>query len=232
MQNTQTQIERLADGELSPRDQAQLLTALDSTPDGWRRCALALLEARALGQSFKLLLNETAQQAPATVETHPDRERQAERRRPRWKPIFESLAIAAGLLLAYALGLSGDPRSDTSPQANQVVDQFPPTLEPTAAEGLLAQQDPEEETVTFWVHDSRGKKQSLRVPLVDAELLNERYGLEFRSAVPDELREDLRRRGYQLTTKQRYAPLFLEGGRPFVVPVEDTQITPQRVELL
>ena len=41
------QLDRLADGELPAEDYRALLAALDVEPNGWRRCALALLEAQA-----------------------------------------------------------------------------------------------------------------------------------------------------------------------------------------
>ena len=39
--------DRLVDGSLSEREYRAMLAALDEQPDGWRRCALAFLEAQA-----------------------------------------------------------------------------------------------------------------------------------------------------------------------------------------
>ncbi len=47
------QIELLADEALSQAEEAELLQKLDSVPGGWRRCALALLEVRALRRALK-----------------------------------------------------------------------------------------------------------------------------------------------------------------------------------
>ena len=41
-------IDKLIDGELSRDEERGLLSSLEGQPDGWRRCALAFLEARAL----------------------------------------------------------------------------------------------------------------------------------------------------------------------------------------
>ena len=38
--------DRLVDGELSAAERQQLLASLDDRPGGWRRCALAFLEAQ------------------------------------------------------------------------------------------------------------------------------------------------------------------------------------------
>ena len=48
--------DRLVDGELSASERQQLLAALDTTDDGWRRCALAFLEAQTWGQQIKHLV--------------------------------------------------------------------------------------------------------------------------------------------------------------------------------
>ena len=44
--------DRLVDGELSDAERRQLLASLDDEPDGWRRCALAFLEAQQWQQSL------------------------------------------------------------------------------------------------------------------------------------------------------------------------------------
>ena len=44
--------DRLVDGELSAEEYRTLLAALDDEPGGWRRCALAFLEAQSLGREL------------------------------------------------------------------------------------------------------------------------------------------------------------------------------------
>ena len=45
-------IDALVDGELSARDRRALLEQLETTPGGWRKCALAFLEAQSWRQGF------------------------------------------------------------------------------------------------------------------------------------------------------------------------------------
>src|SRR5271165_2973202 len=42
----QREVDRLVDGELGEADRRALLVQLEHEPDGWRRCALAFLEAQ------------------------------------------------------------------------------------------------------------------------------------------------------------------------------------------
>lgn len=53
-------LDRLIDGELSPEARRDLLLRLEHETGGWRRCALAFLEAQSWGQDFRSLLNAPA----------------------------------------------------------------------------------------------------------------------------------------------------------------------------
>src|SRR5262245_29020469 len=46
-------LDRLVDGELDVAGRRELLNALDEHPGGWRRCALAFLEAQALRSDLR-----------------------------------------------------------------------------------------------------------------------------------------------------------------------------------
>src|SRR5688572_21196483 len=47
--NDDRRMGRLVDGELSPEEYRALVASFDDEPGAWRRCALAFLEAQALG---------------------------------------------------------------------------------------------------------------------------------------------------------------------------------------
>jgi hypothetical protein len=68
--------------------------------------------------------------------------------------------------------------------------------------------------------------QPVRVPLVDANTLDKELGVKFKTGVPDDVRNQLNSDGYAVQTKRQYAPLWLENGRPMILPVEDTKIVP------
>lgn len=46
-------LDRLVDGELGAEEERRLLEALDASPQGWKRCALGFLEARAWRSALK-----------------------------------------------------------------------------------------------------------------------------------------------------------------------------------
>src|SRR5438876_11522290 len=45
-------LDRLVDGELPERERRELLLRIEKEPDGWRRCALAFLEAQIWRQAL------------------------------------------------------------------------------------------------------------------------------------------------------------------------------------
>jgi hypothetical protein len=208
-----------------------LLTSLDVRPDGWRRCALKFLEAQCWTDELKQLVhapptgeNSLTIPRPAPVKVLETEYSTSTRRGVSWA------AIAAGLLIAFTLGIvarNGGPSIDTpvvvdnqavNPEAS--IAQVVPPTGPDAAKV--------DDALTLFVRDETGQTRPLRVPLVDARTLDRELGLQFRTGLPEELRTRLKNGGFDVQSKRSYAPLWLEDGRPMFVPVEDTKIVPVR----
>jgi hypothetical protein len=62
---TDEQLDRLVDGETSDEEYRRLLESLDDEPAGWRRCALAFLEAQSLYRDLIGLAHSREGEAPA-----------------------------------------------------------------------------------------------------------------------------------------------------------------------
>jgi hypothetical protein len=220
--NDDVVFDRLVDGELSPSERRQVLESLDKRPEGWRRCALAFLEAQSwreeLGQVARGTRTETKELKSPVSSVRPGSG-------PSWAVGAKWLALAAGLLVAFELGsmhregsvqLAGGPTGTNSQLANvesQNVNPSPKSSKPS-------------DQLTFYVRDKSGRKQAVQVPLVDAEELDNQLGTQFQSGVPDAVRNQLKQQGYMVQSKRKYAPLWMENDRPMVIPVEDTQIVP------
>ncbi len=221
--NDDVAFDRLVDGELSAAERRALLETLDTTPDGWRRCAIAFLEAQTWGGDFRELVRKPDGSQPAS--NTPAMRQVAKRRRPMRKAMGWA-AMAASLLVAFSLGVAEHDNifpvasaPTDSPQA-QVADADAPPA-PAVVENP---NDPE--ALTLWVRDEAGQPRSLRVPLLDAGALDRELGVQFRSGLPSNLRQRLRDDVYHVQSKRRYAPLWLENGQRMVLPVEDTKIVP------
>ena len=62
-EHPQRQVDLLVDGEMDEADRRALLLQLEHEPDGWRRCAMAFLEA----QCWKAELGKMAAAAPGPL---------------------------------------------------------------------------------------------------------------------------------------------------------------------
>jgi hypothetical protein len=205
--NDETMFDRLVDGELSEAERRRLLASLDERPDDWRKCALAFLEAQSWKGDLGQLVRESAPAPHGDLSATP-----APLSRELLRHALPWLAIAASVIVAFTLGLM-------QRDVEHPIAAVPPEI-PSAQ----ATSDPD--ALTLWVRDDRGQAQPLRVPLVDAGTIDRELGVTFQSAIPAGTRERLQQRGYDLQSKRRYAPLWLENGRPMIVPVEDTKIVP------
>jgi len=218
--NDDALFDRLVDGELSSAERKALLESLDSRPQGWRRCALAFLEAQAWRNELKKVTQEQPGAASAAIDTTmvgPQTKKLSPRTAAQW------LAVAAALFVAFRVGtwhrepgarIAGGP----TPTSEQLVSVPPP---PEAMNGAKPG-----DALNLWVRDDAGQLRRVRVPLVDAQSLDRELGTVFQTGVPDDVRDRLNDNGYAVHSKRQYAPLWLENGRPMVVPVEDTRIVP------
>src|SRR5574340_373427 len=85
-------LDQLVDDELGETERRDLLVKLDAEPDGWRRCALAFLEAQAWRRTIaSMVRREPAPQGAAS---------KAVQRSAGLRPGWTLLAMAASFLMA------------------------------------------------------------------------------------------------------------------------------------
>jgi anti-sigma factor RsiW len=101
-----TEIDRLVDGELDPAAYRDLLRRLDASPDGWRCCALAFLEAQQWARAARTWTRELAPE-PAPDSFSPPRQPERVPRGVVRKPILRQRMRAAALLgIAFLAGFA------------------------------------------------------------------------------------------------------------------------------
>lgn len=216
-------IDRLVDGELSTEERRDLLVALDDQSDGWRRCALAFVEAQSWGASMKRIASgasepiEQPSAAQAAVPVNVESSRSRSRRHDgAW------LAIAASLLAAFGLGYQFN-----SPSGREPARQIAQTGEPQSPMAPRLQ-EPNGDAVTLVVNDRQGRPQRFEVPLVEGSRLGAGFADAPQWSSP-ELHRQLKQQGLGLQARRRYAPMYFEqqnGLVPMVVPVDDAMVTP------
>jgi hypothetical protein len=222
--NDDVLFDRLVDGELSTDERGRLLASLDDRADGWRRCALAFLEAQSWGGALKAYAATPdaplAQPSPPPVSIVP-----LERQSPR-NSAAAWLVIAASLLVAFGLGWqanqpAGDPGVD-------LVVADPPRPEQVVEPAPLPRGGVGDDAITLVVNSPDGRPQRVQIPLIEGRRLGEQFAESPRWADP-EVQRELAERGLDLQARRRYAPLFFEQQDrivPMIVPVDDAVITP------
>lgn len=224
-QQLDRKLDRLIDGELSSSEYRELLATLDEQPQGWRRCALAFLEAQALGGELAVLRGEclepVKQEAVVTVQ-------HAEPAvRPVWQNLwFLTLAMAASFLIALPLGpllFSGKSSPDTPVAKQSPLD---PAIPPSP---VFAQQDPAPTSRQplgniRLVDNSNGS--NVEVPYYHADNAGDLLGSDTEVTLSPELLRALELAGNNVQREQSMMPLNLEDGGQVLVPIDRYRISP------
>ena len=221
-------LDRLVDGELSPEEYKALLEALDDEPGGWRRCALAFLEAQAMSGELAAIRRGTQSSVTLAVPRSTPAEHQAS---PplRWTVLP---AMAASFLVAFILGVMAPSLWSSGNRGAVSVPEFAGGVGNETAPGY-ANTQPRAVGNARLVVSGPGdmQKEGAELPIFDlpgdaSGSLAQSWLTPGEPALPIELIQELQRRGHQVQRQQQYVPVNLEDGRQGVIPVETYQITP------
>ena len=225
------QFDLLVDGELSEADRRALLLQLEHEPDGWRRCALAFLEA----QCWKAELGQITR-APELVrgEPYPQAESVAPQggpsgRRQSWRQFLATtLAIAASFLLTLVVVRDWSGSSSHSPDTTVIKtakDEFPLASRDASPAPVAAQAPDDWETVTLAAaNSSDGRPQTFRVPALRRDTLDENMLENVPDAISPELQQAFERSGHRVVQQREIVPFQMKDGRRLVVPVDHVEI--------
>ena len=250
----QVQLDRLVDNELNEAERRQLLAECDERTDGWRQCALALLESQAwrteLGAIVRPAVSAAPEPALATVA------QQAARPRRRWvRPASRQVngdwatpwgmqwrnspwVLAAMVLIAFAIGWLARPASETSPdldvdanfagapRANDDPSRTSIAL-PDAIADATSAEPALPETVTLMMNcGADGETRQIELPVLASTVENLEALERSQPVVSAEVQAALLRIGHRVHEHRELMPLTLEDGRQMVVPVDKLEFVP------
>jgi hypothetical protein len=216
--------DRLVDGDLSESERRSLLLHLEDEPGGWRRCALAFLEAQGWKQAFGAIADAALRRAPAAQPVVTQRS---------WhRGLATALAVAASFLVAFVLGMhirggagwgrlvpagpggggqlverqAAENEGKGAPGAGQAETPGPPLPRATPLDQwqmvtLKAPLGPE------------GKMATIRLPAVQRNALDEQWLNGVPMAVSDEMLRALRQRGLDVQQHREVLPMEMQDGR-------------------
>jgi len=225
----QTLLDLLVDGELDEGQRRELLAWCEREPDGWRRCALAFLEA----QSWSKVLGDlTTHEAvpPAFATKSIDVVRPARRTLGNLRKWGTMLAMAASVVFAFTLGVwvrdagkAGQMAPAGQPPLNVVGNGQ--NTNPAGSGSGLPEQGLNSDARLAVGGQSRAAD-AIQVPVAAGDELDGGWVLTQPSAMPDDVRRALERLGHRVQQQRRLVPYRLGDGRRVVVPVDQVEVRP------
>ncbi|NQT38293.1 MAG: hypothetical protein HQ581_12425 [Planctomycetes bacterium] len=224
-QDDQHVLDLLVDDELDAERRRELLGRLDRDPDGWRRCALAFLEAQSWRRTIPTLSGGEIGRTAATQPETP--------RRPLGLNRRTVLAMAASFLVALALGVTireiwhrETPMGGSSTQtaSEQTEPDRPTENGPSVPESPEVPQD-QWRWVEVSVPTSPGSPQGpIRLPAVASDRLDDAWLYAQPAPVPPDVLQAFRRTGHEVRQSRQLLPFRMKDGQQLVVPVDQVEV--------
>jgi hypothetical protein len=235
-QAEEDRFDRLVDGELSESERRALLTSLDARPEGWRRCALAFLEAQTWRESLGEMtppVREPSVLPAASPVVLP--------RSPRGKKTLGALgtvlAMSACFLVALGLGawalrgthggktgistMNSLANNEVPPIAvqSQTTDPFPGTVSPVNPSPPNSWK-----LVQVKAPGLTGNNEPLQLPAVERDRLDDEFFNAVPNPLPDDILQALKRTGNDVRMRRELVPMLLPDGRRLIVPVDQVEV--------
>ena len=216
----------LVDGELGEQRRSELLARLEGVPGGWRRCALAFIEA----QSWSRDLRAIRQESPVTSQSP----QVAPQRGWKQSRLGAVLAMAASFFIALGLGAYFRgfwSRVQTTANLAQTAVTLPLTphggssFPPGSVDSAGPVSPGIWQTVALPVADGPGgNTESVPLPARVADHLDPQWLDSFPLAMPRDVVSALQESGHEVRQQRQLVPLPLRDGRRLVVPVDQVEV--------
>lgn len=228
----ESELDLLADGELDEVRRRDLLARLEATPDGWRRCAMAFLEAQCWRESFGKTLAEAVPPAPVSTPLPPKSDPIDPARRLRRLGVVGAMAASFLVALGGVWYLrSGDvppampPTVDVARHVPAPPEEKEPAPEPRQPGPADAPQDRAWQLVNVGSPgDPSGAAPGFQFPAVERERFDRDDVDRLSTGAPLHFVKSLEDAGHRLERSRSYVPVPLEDGRQMVIPVDDYDV--------
>lgn len=229
-------IDRLVDGELSESERRSLLSSLDAEPEGWRRCALAFLEAQTWRETFGEFTpparKPPSEPAPRVLPPSPKKQKK------KLGAMGTVMAMAASFLMALGLGAWAlrSPRQSPlgNPANNMIVDNNTPRkaipIPDFSVGGHETIPQPKRspsaqyQMVQLNAPGLTGNNQPLQIPAMPRDRLNEDFFKSIPEPIPAEVRQALEHTGHEVRVYSELVPVQMEDGRQLVIPMAQVDV--------
>jgi len=241
-------LDLLVDGQLDEAQRRALLSSLEERPDGWRRCALAFLEAQCWQEALGSGATAARQAAPQGAVPQVGAMGPSEWvRARRWQRLITGwpgtlLAMAACFLLALGLGMGlrtwwlGNPAPvlplGPVPQPGSIAGLGPegagrapagPGSEAPSPAAPRSASAPLRWVTLCVPSGPDGEQIAVQMPALEQEELDAGVWEDGLARPPREVVEALRRLGIGMQRRRELVPLEMPDGHQLVLPVEEVQ---------
>lgn len=222
----------LADGELSDEARREFLARLDRESDGWRRCALAFLEAQAWrGETRSMVREAMSPVVEKSAENISPSKPQRARRGDSWLNLSPGTmwAMAASFLIAFLLGTGwrggwGEAGPEVQQGANNIAND--PAKSPNVDAKIATASTLPEDMKLLVRGGSQETPADIELPVFEAGKLDP-FWLENRpSPMPENVVRQLEQMGHQVKQQRRMMRVNLDDGRQMIVPVDQVEVVP------
>ncbi len=237
MRTPDERFDLLVDGELGDAERSNMLSRLDHEPEGWRRCALAFLEAQCWKSEMgKMPRSSQAPRVEAESVVAQPIARQAFTTSPSvWRQYLATgLAMAASFMVALVLGsgmrngwTGGSSHLPGNSEVAQTSQELPlPASNPAAIHELVDAKSPEHwEVVTLATAKSSGRaSETFQVPAIQRDAIDSEMLERFSGSMPADMLRAFQESGHSVTQRHEIVPIQMNDGRRLVVPVNHVQI--------
>ncbi len=238
--NDDARFDRLVDGELTEVERRTMLSSLDREPGGWRRCALAFLEAQCWQDSLRDPSKGRVADSDAPPPSHVIR---AARPKSHWLVhVRTAMAMAACFMAALLIGSllprsGGVPTasapSSTSSDATSQFASLPSGASTVAGQDAAGQSQPQAAPDGAWrlvtlSPSDRDGSAGVQVPAVERPNIDEAWLRSVPPAIPDDVLQALQRTGHEVQQQRQFVPVPMKDGRVLVVPIDQVDVHPGR----
>jgi len=238
---------RLIDDELTTAQERELLKHLDGHPELWRHCALGFLEERALrrgsrGWVMAQKTNTTSVPLAPPVSTMAERtdalaEPVARNTAPKRRNWLDYATLAAGLLLAFSVGLIVQQYQSRSLPSNMPVakNQVPePDSEASPATPLAVNDSLNNLRLQYVSNNGEPSNKEIDVPLipvnnVDDSMLASSEQATRQNPIPPETQRWLEQEGQVIRQQNLWLTVDLPNGQQALVPVQRIVVQPRHL---
>lgn len=218
------QIDMLVDGELSEPDRRALLARLDQQPDGWRRCALAFLEAQCWREALgPVASSHGADEAAASVPVGEEARSVPRRSSPWLRSAGTLLAMAASFVAALGLGIWARPlwRPHGDEPSTALV-----RVPEAGGSDATGRPSPWRMVTLSVPNGDQRTSQSIRLPAMERDRLDESWLNSLPGPLSSDVLQMLRQTGHQVEHSRELLPVPLQDGRKLVIPIDQIEVRP------